>query len=279
MKFAGMVALYNPTKENIDLVNNYKKCLDKIYLIDNSDKDNSSLIENDEKIVYIPNCENLGIATALNIAANKAIEDGYKWLLTMDQDSIMTENVLKKLQDYVINNDTSNIGIVSPYHDIGTRPANKDVMVEEMPEVMTSGNLINLDLFQIVGGFKDWLFIDLVDIEYCFNLRKNGYKVLRLNNAVMEHHLGNLKIHKILFKSFVCSNHNSIRRYYMFRNVFYVSDMYKKIYPGYCRYLRKVQYGQIRYVILFEKDKLNKLKMMFKGYRDYKKNIKGKINI
>jgi rhamnosyltransferase len=279
VKFSGMVTLYNPSKKNIDIIKNYIDGLDKIYLIDNSNKDNSDLIPNDKRIIYVPNKDNLGIAKALNMAANKAINDGYKWILTMDQDSELTLEVLEKLEQYVENHDMDNVGIVSPYHDVESNTPKKNKEAEEMVEVMTSGNLLNLDLYQKVGGFKDWLFIDLVDIEYCFNLRKSGYKVLRLNNVVMKHQLGDTTVHKFLIKKFICSNHSAIRRYYMVRNVFYVTDMYKKYFPGYCRYLKKVQRGQVRYIILFEKDKINKLKMMYKGLKDYKNNIKGRIEL
>lgn len=279
VKIAGMVTLYNPTQENLKNIEKYVDLIDCVYIIDNSSTDNSKLIpkKNKKKMVYLPNYKNLGIAEALNIAAKKALDEGYDWLLTMDQDSIMTVGVLKKLIMFVEKNDTSNIGIVSPYHDVDTNRKKMDVEVEEKVEVMTSGNLLNLDLYKKIGGFKSWLFIDSVDIEYCLNLRKNGYKVIRLNNVVMKHTLGNTVVHKIWCKRFICSNHNAIRRYYMVRNMLYVTNMYKKYFPGYCRYLRRVQRGQVRYIIMFEKDKINKLKHMYKGYKDYKKGIKGKL--
>lgn len=277
MKIAGMVTFYNPDLENVEKIKNYIKGLDILYVVDNSNKDNSKLLKDIKKCVYIPNMDNLGIAEALNIAAKRAIEDGYKWMLTMDQDSVMTFEILEELKKFVEKSDTERVGIVTPYHGIATNRQKKDVEVEERVEVMTSGNLLNLDVYLKVGGFKSWLFIDSVDIEYCLNLRKNGYKVLRLNNLVMEHNLGDTKVHKILWKRFICSNHNAIRRYYMVRNMLYVTNMYKKYFPGYCRFLRRVQRGQVRYIIMFEKDKIKKLKHMYKGYKDYKKGVTGKL--
>lgn len=278
MKFVGMVCLYNPTKEIVENVNRYIEALDKVYLIDNSTKDNSEIIPKNKKIKYMPNNDNLGIAKALNIGAQQAIKDGYKWLLTMDQDSELTLDVLKKLEEYVENNDMTNVGIVSPYQNVETHEIKKDIEVEEKTDVMTSGNLLNLDIYQKIGGFKDWLFIDNVDIEYCLNLNKNGYKVLRLNNVIMEHKLGDTVVHHFLWKKCICSNHNAIRRYYMVRNMLYMNELYKDTFPEYCKFLKNVQKGQAKYVIFFEKDKLNKLKMMYKGYKDYKKHKKGRID-
>lgn len=279
MKFAGMVCLYNPTKEMIKNVEKYIDALDKVYLIDNSNIDNSKIIPKNKKIIYMPNHDNLGIAKALNIGAETAIKDGYKWLLTMDQDSKLTLDNLKKLEEFVENNNTKKVGIVSPYHNVETHEIKKDTDVEKMTYVMTSGNLLNLEIYKKINGFKDWLFIDLVDTEYCLNLNKNGYEVLRLNNVIMEHNLGDTKVYKFLSKKFICNNHNAIRRYYMVRNMYYLNDLYGNDYKEFCQFLKRVQKAQIRYIILFEKDKINKLKMMYKGYKDYKNNKKGRIEL
>lgn len=278
MKFAGMVTFYNPSKENINNILKYIDGLDKLYIVDNSSINNLDLIPKNPKLKYLPNCDNLGIARALNIASLKAINDGYKWLLTMDQDSELTLDVLNKLKDFVLNNNTSNIGIISPYHDIVTHEKKNNIAIEEVDTVMTSGNLLNLDIYMKIGGFKDWFFIDNVDLEYCLNLKKNGYKVIRLNNVIMKHNLGNVSIHKFFGKKCICSNHNAIRRYYMIRNLFYLNDLYGNDFKEYCKFLFNNQKGQVKYVIFFEKDKINKLKMMYKGYRDYKKGKKGRID-
>ena len=275
MRVAMMITWYNPNDENINNISEYLKFVDKLYIVDNSSNNNKDLLKNNKKIKYIPNMKNLGIATALNIAANKAIEDGYDFLVTMDQDSLLSKDNYDDMVNYINNNDMTNIGIVSPYHDIETNRKKPTVNVEEVLEVMTSGNFLNLDIYKKVGGFKDWLFIDDVDIEYCLNLNKNGYKVIRLNSIKMNHKLGNTKVYKILNKRFIVSNHNAIRRYYMFRNMYYICEMYQDTFPEYCEFLHRVQKGQIRYVILFEHDKINKLKAMRKGYIDYKNRVVG----
>jgi GT2 family glycosyltransferase len=65
---------------------------------------------------------------------------------------------------------------------------------------MTSGNIVNLDAYEKVGGWKDWMFIDCVDTDFCMNLHKHGYKVLRLNKVIMEHHLGDRTFPKLFGK-------------------------------------------------------------------------------
>ena len=276
IKIASVVVLYNPSQENINNISLYKKEVDRIYIVDNTD-DNIKRINNTQKLKYIKLGENKGIACALNIGAKKAIEDGYEWLLTMDQDSKMTEDIIVKMKDFLISTKEENIGLISPYQDIDSKEDNISEDIEDMIEVMTSGNIINLDAYKKIGGFKDWLFIDCVDTDYCMNLHKHGYKVLRLNRIVMKHELGNLVVHKLFNKEYPCYNHNPIRRYYIVRNNLYINSLYKNLYPEYCKRLLRIQKGQVKRIIVFEKNKFQKLRMMYKGYRDYKKGIKGKL--
>ncbi len=61
-------------------------------VVDNSLKKNNLLIDRlnevfASKLVYIDNNDNLGIATALNQACDKAIELKFKWILTTYEDS------------------------------------------------------------------------------------------------------------------------------------------------------------------------------------------------
>ena len=276
MKLAAVVVLYNPDDDNIYYYKNYIDVVDKLYVVDNSDDDINRL-DDTKKIEYVKLGKNMGIAHALNVGAKKAIEDGYKYLLTLDQDSKITKDNILDMVKFLSNTKLDKIGLVSPYQDIDSKEKLPDEEYTDIIEIMTSGNIINLDAYKEIDGFKDWLFIDAVDLEYCLNLHKHGYKVLRLNKVIMKHNLGNYEIHKFLGKEYRCSNHNYIRRYYMVRNNLYVRDMYHDLYKEYTDWLIGVQKGQAKRVLMFERDKFRKLRYMYKGYKDYKKGIKGKL--
>ncbi len=278
IKLASMVTLYKPTKDNIKNIENYIDSVDKIYVFDNTDGvDNSKMLPKSKKIVYITEKENKGIAYSMNECAKRAIDDGYKYLLTMDQDSRMNSDIIKNMLSFLENTKEKKIGLISPYQDINSNDDLGDNEYDDVIEMMTSGNIISLDAYTKIGGFKSWLFIDCVDTDYCMNLHKHGYKVLRLNKIIMKHDLGNLEVHRLFNKEYPCYNHNPMRRYYIVRNNLYIYDMYHDIYPEYCDRLIRIQKGQIKRIIAFEKNKFNKLKMMYKGYRDHKKGIKGKL--
>lgn len=276
IKVAGMVVLYNPTDEDINNISTYIEDVDILYIIDNSEgKSNKNRIPQNKKIQYVFNNENVGVATALNVGAKKAISDGYKWLLTMDQDSSFKPNVIKKMKDVIISRDMSNVGIVTPWHNTKLIDKKPETEFDNPNDVMTSGNIINLDIYEKIGGFKDWLFIDGIDIEYCLNLHSQGYDILRINSIEIDHNLGDLFYKTRKNKLYLCTNHNAIRRYYIMRNYHYIFDLYHQYNLPYCCSLISQKHNMIG-VLLFEKGKYKKIRNYLRGLRDYRKGIKGK---
>ena len=90
LNICGVVVLYNPDNSILDNIQSYISCIDKLYVIDNSDDINCEIaeaIQNIHKCIYISNNGNHGIAQALNVGVNKAIANRSDWVLTMDQDS------------------------------------------------------------------------------------------------------------------------------------------------------------------------------------------------
>ena len=277
MKIAGMVTLYNPDKSIKKNILSYLDSLDKLYVIDNTEgKDNSKIIPQSDKIVYIFNNKNKGIATALNQAAKLALKDKYKWLLTMDQDSCFSKSNITKLIDFIDKYDNKKeIGLVSPWHDLRISQVKPENDIDYPIEVMTSGNIINLDAYKTIGGYKDELFIDAVDFEYCMRLNINNFKVIRLNNVILKHDLGAIQEKKLFNHKFIVSNHNYIRKYYIIRNTLAVCKEYQDYFEDYTKFLKKSIRGQLINTILFENKKFKKLRSIYRGYRDYKKGITG----
>lgn len=278
MKCAGVSVLYNPSMEDINNINSYIANLDKLYLVDNSNKDNSSMIPSSSKIEYVPFMENMGIGYALNYAAKHAIELGYDWLLTMDQDSQFDKKGMDEIISFIeSDSDIDNIGIYTPFHYTAISGEPPKEKVSSPLVVMTSGNFVNLSIYEKIGGFKDWLFIDCVDFDYCLNLRSNGFDIKQINSVKLSHELGDYETKYFLGKKFRCDNHNPIRRYYIVRNSFYINDMYRDKYPDYCKsVINSVKRAFIK-VPLMEKDGISKVKKMVQGYRDFKKGKTGRI--
>lgn len=282
-KVDGVVVLYNP---DIDILNNIKSYIDKLeklYIVDNSENINKKLIDKikqiSDKCVYINNNGNKGIAYALNVGANKAIENNANWLLTMDQDSSFENENLDNLLKFTYNIENyKHIGIVSPLHSTHLNVVREKIDKEEVLVVMTSGNLVNLDIFKKIGPFKEYYFIDSVDTEYCLRLNINNYKIVRYNRSILEHNLGELTIHKTIFnKELRLYNHNKIRKYYITRNKLLIVKEYFRHYPKLGLSYIKSILGDMKNVIFHEEEKIEKIKYMLKGVYDFFTNKLGKI--
>lgn len=275
LKIAAVVILYQPTEEDICNMNTYIEDVDILYVMDNSKTSNEKRIPKNKKIQYIFNKENLGLPIPLNKAAKLSREKGYHWLLTMDQDTRFKKGIIPKMKEQIKNTDCSKIGIVTPWHATKLKVEKSKEKIDYPLDVMTSGNLVNLEIHKKIGGFKEWLFIDGVDIEYCLNLAKNKYKVMRLNTLEIEHNLGDITYRKFFCKDLLVTNHSAMRRYYQCRNYHYIRDMYRKDFEDFCRILVKVK-STILAIILYEDKKIDKIKAYYKAYRDYKRGKRGR---
>ena len=274
---AGVVVFYNPVKEELRNINSYLNYIEHLYIIDNSEfplQNISSFLT--PKMEYIFNNSNLGIAAALNMAVEKAIDSGFSFLLTMDQDSYFNKESIKIL----INNikDYDSVGIFAPFHKnkFFTNPP-KTSGFEEVSDVMTSGNILNLTAVKKIGKFNEEYFIDYVDIEYCLRLRRNGFKVLRINDSILVHNEANLSKKGFLGFNVYPANHTPLRWYYKIRNYLYLKKEYKSAFKKYFDIEKINIRNNIIKVLLFEKNKMKKINMILKGYIHYKKNIKGRI--
>ena len=268
MKICGVVVWYNPGKEEVDNIKTYLNHVDRVIVVDNSTNDNGDLLYGIDKIEYIANNDNLGIARALNIGCYKAIDYGYNYVLTMDQDSrfdaVMIKNFIDKFHEKL--REDKSVAIFAPVID-----DNDEYGYVE--KIITSGNILSTKSLQEVNGFDDELFIEEVDFDLCFKLLNNNYKLYKFKDIKLNHKLGNTKRVKIFNKEFTTMNHGHIRKYYIVRNKFVV----KKRYPQYThKYLKEIIIHFIK-IILGEDDKILKLRYSFKGYLDYRKGKLGKI--
>jgi rhamnosyltransferase len=275
IKVAGVVVLFNPPSNIIQNINSYFYQIDYLWIIDNSPVNNSELFQSLEpsKFSYLPNFNNIGIGAALNIAAKNAIEQKFDFLLTMDQDSSATPNMIRKMLDIYTSND---IGIISARHNNKFEIHSSDKGQEDITIVMTAGNLVNLHAYKQIGGFNENLFIDYVDHEFCLRLLDKNFRIIKVNNAIINHTVGNTTEIKLGFFKIYPTNHDPIRHFYQTRNRFYLKKLYKNKYPLIIKYDMKLFRNNIIKIILFEKNKINKILMILKGYIHFRKQITGK---
>lgn len=272
MTYSAGIVLFNPDisrlKDNIESIIDQ---VDKLICIDNCSSNRNDieiLIEKYKKIIIIRNNENLGIARALNQIMERSSEMGFDWVYTLDQDSISPDNVIKGLSQHV----RDGVGIVCTNfqnQNDNSLAFNDKNPISNVLECITSGSLTSVDAWKLVGGFDEWLFIDCVDYDFCYKLKINNLLVIRVNNLVIKHDVGSFKLRRFLFFKIKTYNHSSFRNYYITRNNIYMIRKYKKVIniPKRILYLIKFEITKI----VFERNRIDTIKSMIKGYRDAKK--------
>lgn len=281
-KIAAVVVLYFPDNNVFANILSYFDQVDLVILVDNSDQPAVELIEKFSgncKVVPIFNHCNMGIAAALNIGAKEALARGCDLLLTMDQDSNASPGMVDTLRKGLDAPGEKRVAIVSPFHltTVVEIPSIISPAYEELDTVWTSGNLVCLSAYECVGPFYEDLFIDFVDHEYCLRLKRKGYRVLQSNHAILRHSIGNnLRKINIVSKSIIISNHSPLRRYYITRNRFWVSRKYHE-FRRFFWIDRRRFLAELVTIMLCERQKYEKLKMIFRGYVDYRRGKMGKF--
>lgn len=215
-------------------------------------------------IHFIENEDNYGIAKALNQIMDKSKEYG-EWTLLLDQDTIVEKNYLKNAQKYLSNNER--ISIITPRiidRDNPRMEYDSNENTQFVDKCITSGSINSVAIWEKVGKFDEWMFIDGVDHEYCKRVTEANFKILKLNSISIEHKIGDSKIHKFFGIKIEVLNHSPFRKYYIVRNIIYYGKKHNEslinVFLKICK--------QFFLVIFFEKSKLVKIKRMYRGVKD-----------
>lgn len=282
MKLAGVVILFNPIVDVLQNILSYKDKVNKLYVIDNSEQTNVTFqrsFENNLEVSFIHDGKNEGISKRINQAAKQAIDDGFDWLLTMDQDSYFEKdgfnNYLLNLKEYNNLNDVAMVGIEHNEEKFATTEGS----FINTTLLITSGSIINLQIYKEIGGFDDNLFIDHVDHEYCLRATLRGFKIIKWNKSLLHHSIGEKSFHRSLknFKLSERSLHSPLRLYYMVRNYLYLQSIYQKHFEKELKLLRGSLFHEIKNNILYNKRKAIIINYILKGFFDFKKGKMGKI--
>lgn len=224
-----VIVIYNP---DLDLLNKVYRSIsiyiDHVILVVNGgecqlDKDNF------KNVIFLN--QNLGIAKASNIGANFLFDNfNLKYMIFCDQDTVFSPLYFKKLEESILLNPNliyapkymnENIGEVE--NRLVVRKSNRVYTSindsENVYQVIASGMAVPKECFIKLNGFREDLFIDWVDMEFCWRSYQNGFRIKILNTKVF-HKLGDSSI-KI--GSINVPIRSGIRYYYLIRNGYYLA--------------------------------------------------------
>ena len=239
MSVAAIIVLYNPDFEKLQrLYLSACNQVSSIIFVDNtptfeSREKNKIWIEDlhNKNNYYLSMNGNLGIATAQNKGIEFAKNLNAEFVLLLDQDSALPDDMVKKLLSAYqkLSYDNKKIAVVAPSFvdektgEIAKVIRHKKLKVqkiqpsinqdfEQADYVISSGSLIKLSVLDILGLMKDELFIDWVDIEWGLRAKQLGFMSYVIPSVLMEHSIGdesvvvgsNINLHSDFRNYFIC---------------------------------------------------------------------------
>lgn len=182
--------------------------------------------------------KNKGLATALNIGIDRALENNRDYVFLFDQDSSLCDLFVSRMSSAYIEADKQSVkGIAA----MGPRIINPQSMRQTPFKLfnrlllrsdrafansktnfvadflITSGTMLILKHFAAIGRMKESYFIDNVDLEWCFRAKSMGFDLVGTDEAVLYHTIGE-RSPSPLVRAGIMAQHNPSRTYYSSRN-------------------------------------------------------------
>ena len=290
---AAIVVIFYPDDRFKKLLLSVIEQVDKIWIINNQpnfDVDKfitNGQVECEDKTTVIENKQNIGLAAAQNQGIKLALADGLDWVLLLDQDSILNKSFVKNMLHAArIYDNEGHIGFLTPRHEsydgspsvptyskgLFLKPKRYHMNLTEIDDSllfgMASGSFIPNKRFKEIGLMREDFWIDYIDYEFSFRVRKQGYKILGVGGARLNHRLGITQQFKVLGKTFSYQVHPAFRRYTIYRNRVKVIREYSMLFPDFLIFEILSIAKDLLKLVLLEDQKFTKLRSIIIGIVD-----------
>jgi len=211
----------------------------RVLLLDNSDSEQAkkqvrSLGEPNLNAEYFDMEGNRGLGSAYNSGLIRARQLRADYVLLMDQDSLAAPDLVAELLCGFAAADNSVVTLGPTYTDqLSNRQSvvlrsdrlrlrrvtgEQNLALRATEMLISSGSLIPLVAFDILGEFDETLFIDHIDTDWALRVHAAGRVMLVATAATMQHQLGD-RVQRIwLGRWHSLPVHNPERLYYIVRN-------------------------------------------------------------
>ena len=286
-RICAAIVTYNIGEAIHRCVDAIKNQVGYVLIVDNGSAESTLLelnrLKTSNSITIILNERNEGIARAFNQAVHWARSRGFQWILTLDHDSEATPGMVDELArgyEGLERAGVRNVGILA------ASPFDRNIQqyLEYPPredgglplyggEVISSGSLIRLGVFDKVGPFNEDLFIYFVDVDFCKRLTRAGFAAYICPEAVFLHQEGLKKRHKFLWIDAWYDHYGKVSRYYITRNTIYVIKKLP-VSRSDLRVLIRRLWIDHRNILLFDEERFSVLWFSLGGLID---GIRGKV--
>lgn len=277
IKIGAVVVTYNPRisdlRSNLDALKNQVK---KVIVVDNGSLNVSSIqevIKAYSSMEIIKLNTNFGIAKAQNIAFDQFDTEGFEWVLTIDQDTILPKDYVYQLNS---GTELDNVGIITgAFIDVNWNQKqltlvrnSRNNKIQSINEEISSGNIVSVRAWKDVKGFDEFLFIDYVDFDFDYKLKENNYSIYRFNKVEFFHEIGSSIENSLLTKILLLDkkrlfDHSPQRLYFINRNRIIVRKRYPKFGSPRRMVIREIL--NLREILVMSSPRILKLKKSLSG--------------
>lgn len=199
----------------------------------------------------------MGVSVPLYDGVIFAKKERYRYVLTLDQDSIMPKDGVIGLLRYIKMSEQ--IGMVGSNVNGTMTDGDKTTLI-------TSGTLAEVIKILSCGNYNRELFIDLVDYDISFKMQKAGYKLTIAPDVILQHRFGDNQKRTVLGRQIIIANYSPMRLFYQSRNWKLMCLWYPEYIEELKSYKKRLNKRIIK-VLLFENDKIPKIKAYLKGIK------------
>ena len=227
---------------------------------------------------------NLGLAPALNLGIQAARSMGADTVVLFDQDSTPDADFITSMieQLALAQDSAGSLCCVGPTHlddgagsggadEAAAHGANTIGALQEVTCLPTSGMAFHIDKLSDDDLFSPTFFLDLVDFEWCWRLRAQGWRFFRSTQVVMLHRLGEAERRMLGFTFHIPAPY---RHYYQVRDSLRLAGLsYVPLYSK-LRLIGILPLKAALYPLLLDRG-AERLRWMWLGLRDGARGVQG----
>ncbi len=213
-----IIVVYNPSNVNKNIILKNCSVFSGVIVYDNSEdemllKNFKSMLKNNflhdqtrgKEVIILGGKGNVGLSKAFNFSIKTAENNGYKYVILLDQDTYFPQQELYKLlKDYEFIKKIKPVGAIGPskselshtFYDFlfdgrfEWRNFYNGADVFEVHDLINSGMLIEISVFNLIGGFDENVFLDNSDRSLSLRLRLKDLRLFISRNALISHNIG-----------------------------------------------------------------------------------------
>jgi rhamnosyltransferase len=210
-KVCGIIVTYNPDDSNLEVIRNDCLTLYSTIIFDNSTENNyqdrldrtireiQASDNGTRKITLIRQGHNIGLSRSYNQSIRLAEMMGFKFVLILDQDSLITRDAIMALiRDLdMLLKEGINVGAIAAHNTQNYFTPLSFLFngkfrwngfyysdnIQEKRNLINSGMLIPVHNFNLVNGYDESFFVDNSDLEFTLRIRINNLRLFESNGA------------------------------------------------------------------------------------------------